>query len=45
MKAIHKPEWIQQSDAEIILAYNAELRGLANYYALAHSGKIKNAQA
>ena len=41
MKAIHKPEWIQQSDAEIILAYNAELRGLANYYALAHSAKSR----
>ena len=27
------------NDAEIILAYNGELRGLANYYALAHNGK------
>jgi group II intron reverse transcriptase/maturase len=34
-KATHKSQWIQLSDAEIILAYNAELRGLANYYALA----------
>jgi group II intron reverse transcriptase/maturase len=34
-KAIHKKEWTQSSDAEIILAYNGELRGLANYYALA----------
>ncbi len=34
-KAIHKKAWTQSSDAEIILAYNAELRGLANYYALA----------
>ena len=29
------------SDAEIMLAYNAELRGLANYYALAHNVKTK----
>jgi group II intron reverse transcriptase/maturase len=34
-KAIHKPEQMHLADAEIILAYNAELRGLANYYALA----------
>jgi len=38
-KAIHKKEWTQSSDAEIILAYNAELRGLANYYALALNTK------
>ena len=38
-KAIHKKEWTQSSDAEIILAYNGELRGLANYYALAFSVK------
>jgi hypothetical protein len=38
-KAIHKKEWTQSSDAEIILAYNAELRGLANYYALAVNAK------
>jgi group II intron reverse transcriptase/maturase len=35
IKAIHKGKWITLSDAEIILAYNGELRGLANYYALA----------
>ncbi len=34
-KASHKSEWLNLSDAEIILAYNGELRGLANYYALA----------
>ncbi|HYU76247.1 MAG TPA: reverse transcriptase domain-containing protein [Ktedonobacteraceae bacterium] len=39
-KAIHKKEWTQSSDAEIILAYNAELRGLANYYALALNAKM-----
>jgi RNA-directed DNA polymerase len=33
----HKAELSTLSDAEIILAYNGELRGLANYYALAHS--------
>jgi hypothetical protein len=27
------------SDAEIVMAYNAELRGLANYYRLAHGAK------
>jgi RNA-directed DNA polymerase len=35
----HKAELSTLSDAEIILAYNGELRGLANYYALAHSVK------
>jgi len=38
-KAVHKKEWTQSSDAEIILAYNGELRGLANYYALAFNVK------
>ncbi len=38
-KATHKPQWIHLTDAEIILAYNGELRGLANYYALAPSVK------
>src|SRR5262249_16018462 len=40
-KATHKPELTPLSDAEIILAYNAEFRGMANYYALAHSAKSK----
>src|SRR5258706_1716278 len=35
IKAAHKAKWIPLSDAEILLAYNGELRGLANYYALA----------
>ena len=39
VEARHKPEWNALSDAEIILAYNGELRGLANYYALAHDVK------
>src|SRR6266487_2827262 len=34
-----RPERINLSDAEIILAYNAELRGFANYYALALNAK------
>jgi hypothetical protein len=33
--ALHKAELMELSDAEIILAYNSELQGLANYYALA----------
>jgi group II intron reverse transcriptase/maturase len=34
-KATHKPQWMNLTDAEIILAYNGEFRGLANDYALA----------
>lgn len=41
MKAAHKREFAYLSDAEIILAYNGELRGLANYYALAVGAKGK----
>jgi AI2M/AI1M-like HNH endonuclease/type II intron maturase len=41
MKAAHKRELAYLSDAEIILAYNGELRGLANYYALAVGAKGK----
>ena len=40
-KAVHKKGWTHLSDAEIILAYNGELRGLANYYALALNAKTK----
>ena len=40
-KATHKVQMTMLSDAEIILAYNAELRGLANFYALAHSVKTQ----
>jgi hypothetical protein len=40
MEAIHKKAWSNLSDAEIILAYNGELRGLANYYALAMGVKV-----
>jgi hypothetical protein len=37
--AKHRPELMEMSDAEIVLTYNAELRGLANYYALAQAAK------
>lgn len=36
-EAVQKKELTNLSDAEIVLMYNAELRGLANYYALAHN--------
>jgi len=38
-KTQQKSDLISLSDAEIILAYNAELRGFANYYALALNAK------
>jgi Type II intron maturase len=31
--------WVRMDDAEILLAYNAEMRGIANYYALANEAK------
>ena len=37
VEAKARPELLNCSDAEILLTYNAELRGLANYYALAQS--------
>jgi group II intron reverse transcriptase/maturase len=40
-KAAHKVKMTMLSDAEIMLAYNAELRGLANFYTLAHNVKTK----
>ncbi len=36
---LHRPSLTILSDAEIILAFNGELRGLANYYALAYNVK------
>jgi RNA-directed DNA polymerase len=36
-QALHRPELLMLSDAEIILAYNGEFRGLANYYSLAQN--------
>jgi group II intron reverse transcriptase/maturase len=41
VRALHKANLMVLDDAEIILAYNGELRGLANYYALTHSVKRK----
>ena len=34
-----RPGWMQMDDAEILLAYNAEMRGIAHYYALASEAK------
>jgi RNA-directed DNA polymerase len=34
-----KPGWVMVDDEEILLAYNAEMRGIANYYALANGAK------
>ncbi len=36
-KARHRPELLNLSDAEIVETYNAELQGLANYYALSQN--------
>src|SRR6266508_371905 len=41
LESIHRPELLYLSDYEIIGTYNAELRGLANYYALAKDAKQK----
>lgn len=40
-KPTHRPALLYASDVEIAAAYNAELRGFANYYALAHDVKRK----
>jgi len=34
-----RPGWIHAEEAEILLTYNAEMRGIANYYALANGAK------
>jgi RNA-directed DNA polymerase len=34
-----RPELLQRSDAEILLIYNSEMRGLVNYYSLAQGYK------
>jgi RNA-directed DNA polymerase len=39
LKAIHRRHLIDSSVLEIVLAYNAEMRGLANYYRLANCAK------
>jgi RNA-directed DNA polymerase len=40
MKPLHRPQ-LTGSDTEIVYTYNAELRGLGNYYALADDVKTK----
>lgn len=40
-KSTHRPTLLYASDVEIAAAYNAELRGFANYYALACDVKRK----
>jgi Type II intron maturase len=35
----HKSIWLRMDDEEILLAYNAEMQGIANYYALATGAK------
>ena len=39
MRPSSRFDWIQADDKEILLGYNAEMRGLANYYALAQGAK------
>jgi group II intron reverse transcriptase/maturase len=39
LKTTHRAILSNRSDAEIIMTFNAELRGLANYYCLAYSAK------
>jgi RNA-directed DNA polymerase len=34
-----RPGWLHRDNVEILLAYNAEMRGIANYYALANNAK------
>jgi hypothetical protein len=41
LKTQHRPILRERSDIEIVLTYNAELRGLANYYCLAYSAKSR----
>ena len=39
LKPSTRPHWVQMDVTEILLAYNAEMRGIANYYALANGAK------
>lgn len=39
LKALHRRYLIDSSMLEIVLAYNAEMRGLANYYRMAYCAK------
>jgi hypothetical protein len=42
MEASHRPYLLDHSDAEITLIYSAEMRGIAQYYALAKNGRDPN---
>lgn len=42
--SLHRPNLLHNSDTEIVLTYNAELRGIAQYYALAKDVKQKLAK-
>lgn len=44
MAATHRTNLLNLSEAEIVLTYNAEMRGLANYYSLALDMKYKLAK-
>jgi Type II intron maturase len=39
LKPSHRTHWLHLDDEEILLSYNAEMRGIANYYALADNAK------
>jgi group II intron reverse transcriptase/maturase len=41
MRPTHKNAMLHMTDHEIVLAYNAELRGFANYYALAARREVE----
>ena len=45
LKAMHRRHLIDSSMLEIVLAYNAEMRGIANYYRLAYCVKFHPSQA
>ena len=40
VRAKSRPELLERSNAEILLTYNAEMRGIANYYVLATGYKL-----
>lgn len=35
----HRPQFLDSSDVEIVMAFNSEFRGFANYYAIANGAK------
>jgi group II intron reverse transcriptase/maturase len=41
-KIVHRPEWIERSDYEIVKTYQSELRGLIEYYKMAHNLATKS---